>query len=234
MWPGKAWATCAVLTFLLIGFLVAHYVRLRALAMGPQKPDLRDRLATYNTGGKVPGDPSKAIRDLSKVHVGLAVFSSRHHRYPRDAAEFVKDVFTRAKAYPFKVSDLKNPDSQYAASPVARRYPDRFFPFLIPSKRPDGTGVGGKHRPGTRDVLAYTNIYAHHNITHRRREGDLLEPVGFFIVLWDDGTIEKIPLDRLIYVHKGNGSYAHGFPGQAGVPPGSRSYWEFHGDYTRR
>jgi hypothetical protein len=86
---------------------------------------------------------------------------------------------------------------------------------------------------GTRDALAYTATYYHHNYPIREEKQTLANPVGFYLVLWDNGEIEKVPYDQVLYVFEKPDVEEQGvttfpvFPRQASVPYNSLIYEEF-------
>ncbi len=186
-------------------------------------------LAENDTGGKVPGNPAKAIADMKKFHQAINFYRSRHGgEYPSKAGDIVVDMITHNRDYKVLPSDFSNPDSKYSDSPAARNSPQAYFPFIVPGKRPDGSPIGGPKPPGTRDVLAYCDLYYHRNIRVFKGDRTTSNPVGFYIVLWDDGQVEKVPYDRLMFVPKGGGEHGYAFQGQAGVPTNARTYKDFY------
>ena len=102
---------------------------------------------------------------------------------------------------------------------------NRLTVYLMKNKRPDGTLVGTAKRTGTRDVFAYTNWYVR-NHPHGA--------TGDYLVLWDDGTVSRIPADKALAVPAYDligpteagatqraarqGVMQIAFPGQAGLP----------------
>jgi hypothetical protein len=71
---------------------------------------------------------------------------------------------------------------------------------------------------GSREVLAYTSLYYHEQIRRFNGVKDTIDPVGFYIVVWNDGTVEKMPYDQVLYVKDPQtGRMYKGFTGQAGT-----------------
>jgi hypothetical protein len=54
-----------------------------------------------------------------------------------------------------------------------------------------------------------------------------MNPVGFYVVLWDDGSVERIQYDRVLRVPKTASEYTIAFPGQAGIPRSAMTYDQF-------
>jgi hypothetical protein len=174
----------------------------------------------------VPGNPEKAIKDMALIRDALAKFRERHGgKMPADGSEFTNDLIGNPKVYGLRFRDLVNPDARHAANPVARNHPQSYFPFAILSKRPDGSPIGGPKKPGQRDILAICDLYAHLKIERGKglRGADKVTPYGFYIVLWDDGQIARLPMEKRIEVKIAPGRWSHGFPGQAGVPKSAKT-----------
>lgn len=157
---------------------------------------------------------------------------------------------THAGAYPATMSSPGDLMDDMAAYPRNYGLPERgadngnqatdFFTLTDPhdtgppdvirifmhGKRPDGTRVGSPKRPGTRDVLADTNFFV-----ENRKSAKGWRTVGYYLVLWDDGTLARIPVDKMLRVplydpigvplSKEAASRTPlqlAFPGQAGLP----------------
>ena len=112
-----------------------------------------------------------------------------------------------------------SPDSQFMDG-GNKALADKLIVYFLHNKRPDETLVGTAKRAGTRDVFASTNLYVR-NHPHGA--------TGFYLVLWDDGTVSRIPAASILTVPAydviGDGKQATrdgvkqiAFPGQAGLP----------------
>ena len=88
-----------------------------------------------------------------------------------------------------------------------------FFPF-----RPNGSARCEPKSGTGRDILAMTDVYVHLNGRTLRGDITTFKPIGFFMVLCDDGTIEKIPYEQARFA-KSETKYgaAAMFPGQYGI-----------------
>lgn len=169
-------------------------------------------LATPDTGGRVPGNPESSEKQMRDLYVDLRIFMKRHRRPPRNPAEFMRAI-QGSFDYPFGWDDLLNPDCRFADSAPLRRGP-RCFPYQLYSRRPDGRPIGSPKEAGARDVLAMTGLYYHRN----SKGPSNWNPVGFFLVLWDDGEVTRVPFDKVLMYRHSAGSFKYAFPGQAGVP----------------
>jgi hypothetical protein len=82
--------------------------------------------------------------------------------------------------------------------------------------------VGSVKKPNTRDVLSYTSIY----FSGKKDVDDGVDgPWGYYVVLWDDGRVDKIPYDLVTYSLEQLG-LSVSFPRSAGIPNNSLTYAE--------
>lgn len=194
----------------------------------------------YNdTHGKVPGDPENGIRDLKRLYQVVQVYRSRTGKYPEVIFDIAEDVPNAPKEYGFRtyaetLSFFANPDTKYGDTD--KDMGPSFVPYAITTKRPDKTSIGGPKRAGERDVVAYTPLYVHQNSRLFNGERSTTNPVGNYLVLWDDGAVEKVPYDRIVYIDRGRNfegrGYGMAFPGQAGMPAkGVISYADYQRKY---
>lgn len=198
------------------------------------KIPLRGGRALNDTGGKVLGNPHNAIEDLKRLYQLMAIYREKHNgKSPTTTMELLLAARQQPKEYGFRDKNhveeaFLNPDTRYADNVPTRRFAHRHSPYNISDKRPDGTLAGGPKPAGTRDVIASADLYFHRNIRHFRGERSTENPVGFYLVLWEDGEIQKIPYSEQIYARAPKGKFAFGFAGQAGIAPNSLSYDEWY------
>ena len=111
-----------------------------------------------------------------------------------------------------------SPDSQFMDG-GSKAEVDKIVVYVLHNRRPDGTLVGTAKRAGTRDVFASTPLFVR-NHPHGA--------TGFYLVLWEDGTVSRIPAGGILTVPAydviGDGKQATrdgvkqiAFPGQAGL-----------------
>jgi peroxiredoxin Q/BCP len=195
------------------------------------------------TGDRVPGNVTNGVKILKKVYGLLQIYRQRHEgKYPDSPIGALNDVYANPTAYELKdlagaAALLVNPDNIYDDDSSTRRRSPRAHTTIITDRRPDGTFTGSSRPVATRDLLAYTKTYFHPNNPHYGEKRRQLNPVGFYLVLWDDGSIERIPYDEAIFVLTGLGESAmmqRAFPGQAGVPFNSVTYAEYEMKNGRR
>jgi hypothetical protein len=232
-------ALLAVLLLLLVGTAVQQYF------MRQHNPTTSS-VSFVETHGLVPGNPQRAVEDLKyicqllhtyqRLHGTLPYFDDKTHLMPlllvdNDALHHRKDYGIPANDPFYIAKRLNNPDIRYDDL-HPKLNPNSFnLPYICLLTRPDGTPVGGPKPPGTRDVLAWTTMYVHRNLHNAPPPVYYYtNPVGFYLVLWDDCSVEAIPYDKVFYVPDPyeKGSYQVAFPGEAGIPPGALSYDDYY------
>ncbi|MDQ3815516.1 MAG: hypothetical protein M3347_16490 [Armatimonadota bacterium] len=191
----------------------------------------------YNTGDKVPGDPANCQRILNLIYKLINIYRTRHDgAYPSTLLDVRKDARANAKVYGFDSLEqlwqaTRNPDNQYADDQFIRQSPN-LGSTIVSDKRFDGNPLGGPKPQGTRDVLAFTEIYVHRNARLSPEKKFIRNPVGFYLVLWDDGQVERVAYDQVIYAPSPDG-FSPVFRGQTGIPANCLSYEEFETQFVR-
>jgi hypothetical protein len=99
---------------------------------------------------------------------------------------------------------------------------------MLINKRPDGMPAGGAKQPGKKNLLAYTEIYNYRNNRYPNNKPSTSNPVGYYVLLWDDGTITQVPYNQIILVRTGKNTFSEAFPGQADVPSDTINYDQFY------
>lgn len=190
-----------------------------------------------NTRGRVPGNPENAVQDLKRLFQVLQTYRERHGgAFPFDSSALNKELIDNFASYDFKsaheaFSFRLNPDARYADDMVARANPEQTLAYKIFFKRPDGAAFGTPKLPGAKDLLSYTGIYYHRNL-HKAADGTpMANPVGYYVVLWDDGTVEKVPYDLMYFVPRASNSLVLAFHGQSALPWNCLTYDEFYTQY---
>ncbi len=213
-------------------------------------------LALYDTHGQVPGDPQNGVDGLKRMYQLMLGYRRKHGgHYPADETALFMDIVRAPQGYGFRdvkdfLAKMNNPDSRFSDFEGLRRAPGA-IPYSFSLTRSDGTKIGTQRAAGTRDVLGQTSLYYHQNQVIYPNKPFTMKPVGFYEVLWDDGSVEKIPYDKTLQVpvndptvsrtrakyHLGPGtpvlSTRLGFPGQAGLPPGTVSFKDFYAKLMR-
>jgi len=193
----------------------------------------------YYTGDKIPGDPDNEVQVMKHIYKYVQIYRERHEgSYPISATgpgSFDEYFSSKLTSFGFKTLDdvkraIVNPDNQYDDSPFVRKDPNTYVLSSYPTLRPDGRTIGSPRPKGTRDVISNTSTYYHQNPLFLNDPRPYANPVGYHMVLWDDGTIEKVPYDSAFYmsVETSDGqSYSVVFPTQAGLPWNCITYAEY-------
>jgi len=183
--------------------------------------------------GPAMDGPAAATERLHRIYGFIQTYHTRSGGgFPQASSDdLASDMTAQPAAYGLPDSYHSNynqimhfftsPDSRFMYGGNSKM--DNLIVYVVHGKRPDGTLVGtAKHR-GTRDVFAFTNLYV-----RSHPEGD----TGFYMVLWDDGTVERIPADMALLVPSYDSADPAimssttaqrywrqvAFPGQAGLP----------------
>lgn len=220
------------------------------MAQPPAPPDAGP--PDYFTGDKVPGDPANEVKIMKRYFECIQIYRKNHDgSYPdvKGAAGFLEDeIIKHPTDYGFDeiknptyIQDLQkvirtfvNPDTKYADH-IGLIDLDKVSVILtqMHKKRWDGTALGSPKQDGTRDILAQTSLYFHPNGPGLKHTGRPPNPVGFYMVLWDDGEIEKIPYDQVLYVPINEDSpngfeWQEAFRGELGLPWDCFTYSELN------
>ena len=191
-----------------------------------------------NTNGVVPGNPENAYVDLRRIFGAVQVYKDAHGGQYPNTSELFGDMVYQNERYGIHpgasgrvsaVLDIfTNPDAEFADDPFLRKHVSSNIAYVLQKRRQDATLVGTPKQKGTRDVIASTNIYVHENVRRLPHSRGTVNPVGFYVVLWDDGKIDRISYDEVLYVPSAGNDFHVAFPGQAGVPKNALSYKQFY------
>lgn len=233
-----------VRVLLLLGLCIFTFVKVRTqqpwkskhLTEEERTRDL-EQMPQWDSKGKVLGNPQNAIDDLQKLYLCMQTFHKIFKRYPESEIELINHMGTHLPLYGLaNQAEVRaitsNPDMIYSWVPYFRQNPKTVIAYTFRNKRFDGQPVGSPRPQGQRDVLASTNLYYFPNtkMDWKNIKASTMNPVGFYVVLWDDGQVEKVPFDKVLQVPKGNNEWTTGFPGQAGLPEGTKTFDEFNRD----
>lgn len=203
------------------------------------------------TWAKVPGNPENAEAQMKRIYGWLTIYRQTHGgAYPKDLSALIGEMEFSPEDYGISEAEAKNPfdlftnpDTRYTNMRAIGAHP---IPYIMQTTRLDGTALGSPKAPGTRDVLAYTSMYVQQNW----RKGIPTTQIGFYLVLWDDGTVERAPWNAILWVpyvpedqrratpvtaafvsaaEKNRfAAWTFAFPGQAGVPANALTDAEYH------
>lgn len=182
--------------------------------------------------GAVPGNPGKALDAGEALVQAVSTYRGSHGGKWPSGGDLTLDMLSHPQQYGFRDGRaasraFRNPDTGFAEDPAVRRMGADVMPWLLHTARPDGLLVGGPRPAGLRDVTATCDLYVHMHVQHvPGSDSAVADPRGFYIVVWDDGAVERIPLKDTLRVN-GIGGWVTAFRGQAGVPKGAVSFDEF-------
>ncbi len=214
--------------------LVVHQMNGRRLNFSVAEKIPASGFAPNDTEGKVPGNPQNAVNALQTIYTLSTKYKTQLDFACGQSSvdSRLVAVMTNPTRYGFRdvnsfMRTLMNPDDLFGDIHKAKA--GGVIPYLMPCRRPDGTLIGSEKPEGTRDVIAYTSLYYYRNIRYFPNEKATYNPAGFYVVLWDDGQIEKVPYYDILYtktVRKNNQGRAIAFKGQSGLMPGTMTYDE--------
>ena len=223
-------ALCASLSLLSgVGIVLRQKADAAQTLSAPTKLK-NEKEEALDTKNEIFGDSSNGVEDLKTIYKYIVFYRSNHNgQYPSDTSDVISEISNLpgvkdTETFKVALSAVLNPDSQYADDPEWRANPDSYSPYLITNRRPDGLFVGSPKLVGTKDVLAYTTLYVHETFT----KTDIVH-LGFYLVLWEDGSVEKVSCDQILYASTPaqKDAFFIVFPGQAGISPNSVTYEEY-------
>ena len=187
-------------------------------------------------------NPDKGVADLQAIYRVIKTYRARTRGVctPNYISSIITDASNNPTEYGFpnrkEVEKLfHNSDSLLSDSAKRNKISRPPVLYSILCGRPDGTYVSDPKAGDTRDVLAWTPIYVYENTRLFRGEKMTYNPVGVYLVLWDDGQVEKIPYHKVVFTRvkdmevligikrRSNGRIL-AFPGQAGLSKDAITY----------
>ena len=191
-------------------------------------------VAENDTQNGIPGKPSETMAKAAVIFKNIETYRRSHGgKYPADAAAMIGDAVNNFGQYSQASGQdalhiYESADNRYSDDP-RKRASESVIPWVICAERPDGGSLNDPKPPATKDVLAYTSLYYHEQIRRFNGLKDTVRPVGFYIVVWDDGRVERIPYQDVLYVLRpGTNQTYKGFSGEAGVPPTALTFAEHY------
>lgn len=104
------------------------------------------------------------------------------------------------------------PDQKYAENPDNRRANTTAWTFPI-------------YDPEYSSVAFYTDLYARRNRSYYKGDKSEAHPTGFFLVMWKDGKLERIPTSKLRMLNNKDG---HGVTVWPGLPGYEHAHTNIH------
>lgn len=162
-----------------------------------------------------PGDVAGGEARMKRVFQKLVAFRSAMRRLP-NLAELCGPAAD--KRWALSDEDLQVPDAQYGDGydPKFASQGQIALAFLAP--RPNGAVKPAFPTTGEKDVWLACDSYYRRNEIVFRGGRVTTNPEGVHLVLWSDGSIERIPAGREIYYRDSGNSFTRAFPGETGLP----------------
>lgn len=185
-----------------------------------------------NLTDKILGNPENGRKILLSTFKDFQTYRQNNAgSYPPPNVSLMSAVQANPILYGYKdwyaVGNARiSPDNIYDGRLTFRRYATKIATAFTLSKRVDGSLLGQIKTAGTKDVLSYINTYYWENpaTLGNKRASD--NPIGFYLVLWDDGVVKEVPYDKVFYSFSPE-EYFVVFPNQAGVPSTTVTYEEW-------
>ena len=232
----KIWLVVICLIALIWNIALFMYQKKTAVVIHDGAPSRisADGFSFNDTSGKVIGDPDKAEKQMEMFYGKFLIYKKKYEVFPGGNLKpgFIRDVATRLSDYGFnnfeQVKDfVRNPD--VGNSDKYRNFPKEstVLPIIMVAQRPDGTPISMNKKDSLKDVIAFTDIYFYRNEKIFPNGKIESKPVGFYIVLWEDGEVKRINHEDVLYVYPQKAvNYNEYFPGQSGKPGQLFSYNE--------
>jgi hypothetical protein len=175
-----------------------------------------------NTNTGQPAHPEEVESDFRDIYKAIVAYRKETGMLPVRGGGF--DLIDFAKSHP----DIKLTEEDLLAQDVTQSddYAQGMrnhleYRFHLRAWRPNHVTMPAFPKPGERDAWVSSNVYARRNTVIYPNMTARSQPSGFHIVLWSDGSIERIPVDETLFVSESDGLTEY-FPGQAGLPKNAR------------
>ncbi|RYG96228.1 MAG: hypothetical protein EON58_12540 [Alphaproteobacteria bacterium] len=179
-----------------------------------------------NPEGKNLGDPENAAGDFKRVYAAMDAYRRANGKLPtlQELTDFKSPL---AQGFQLSAEDLTTPDGKYADGYVpGQQNLSYMFAFIQP--RPNGKERPAFPAAGERDVWLVSTDYVRRNQRMHQDKHSDIDFRGVYVVLWSDGKIEKVPVDGVVFASASAKSFGLNFPGQAGLPKGSKGLAEIY------
>ena len=195
-----------------------------------KNPD--DMFPQTNSKGYVLGDPKNAVTDLERIYKIIQSYKLENGgNSPDKLPSLMNALAAHPKRYGFDsfeeaMTFLTNPDYRLTNKDISVEEQEMTVVYKFNFRRLDGYNLQSIRLRNTRDLIAWTDIYVYRNMNYYNPQKSLPNTVGFYVVLWDDGSIEEIPYDEALYYLDDQGYYLNYFRGQSDEKFSSLTYEE--------
>ena len=217
-------AFAAFVTVAIAGLVVGFFIRKEtkaALNMKVWDRVLRDQPVKINPeGAKNPGNPNEAVQRLRRIYHVMNSYREKHNGLP----SLGELLGSGSKPGLIAQEDQVLPDQEFKDG-LPDPSKNDCFTWAYRSPRPNGQPKPAFPSTGEKDVWVYTDLYIRRNQTIMPDGHSEFEPRGVYVVLWSDGTIEKVPMQDAVLIGEGLSS-TYSFAGQAGNPKKTETWGE--------
>lgn len=186
------------------------------------KPIPTAGLKMFEENWDKPGNPEHAITDLKKMYWVIDQFRRKNNRLP-ELREILSDALRSDNPNMLGLEDQTTPDGHLKDGHTPGATNDTYF-YAFRTKRPDGNARPAFPKSGEKDVWVYTDAYVRRRQTVYQDHRSTFQPSGVYVVLWSDGTIEKVPMPEMLKYRVSDTEWRYTFRGQAGVPKDAVSW----------
>jgi hypothetical protein len=165
-----------------------------------------------------PGDPKNAEKDLQQIYLAIDKFRRQNGRLPN----LPELGGSKATGLPglLPAEAWTNPDTRYSdgLDPKGRGSMRFHYQVSYLAARPDGSQKPAFPKKGERDVWILADQCVRKNMVRFSNHRVAMTLKGCFVVLWSDGTIERIHPAKQLVVPVTTSRSGFAFEGQAGLP----------------
>ena len=194
-----------------------------------QGRDIPKEGLVLNVAGRTHlGDPQNAVVDFKRIYAAMDGY-----RRSRGTLPPLQKLLGDPGGLGLTAEDLSNPDAQYADAYVSGQKNLSSYMFAYLQPRPDGKPKPAFPAAGEKDAWLVSTDYVRRNQTVYQDQHQDLDFKGAYVVLWSDGTVEKVPILKGLYAKADVGSVLD-FKGQAGLPDDSKGLKDIYKEASPR
>jgi len=194
-----------------------------------------------------PGNPENAVEDLKRFYWALDQYRTKTKRLP-GIQQFLDVSKPLAPGIRLRQEDFENPDDEFweiDVPPGAKRPPVYQFHFYSVAKPKPGSPLlkylSSKDwnkpvfpKAGEKRLWANTSIYSRSNQRDFPDGSRTMHKSGYEVVLWSNGSIEKIPVRKMLFTRESDKLFRIYHPGDFGVPKDARPMTDYWKEQNRR
>lgn len=198
----------------LIGLIIAFAVHSQ---VNPTNPQPEGKVKT-RSAPHIPGDPQHVVKAFHKIYQGLVGFRDIHHRLPHysELTDFSHQI---APGVTLTREDFLNPDVGLPEDPLWKpKRMDRHYAIKYELRRSDGSLKSQFPRVGVKDLWVSTEGHYVRDLVVTSAKGSQVKFYGFVVGLFSDGSVEIVPIGKMIGVQDKRKMIHAAFPDETGLP----------------